>query len=80
MEYIVKNIRAHTKHCMGCQKTNSDVMITFQTDRFAHQHMEDLSAAKEPHDITFHDLFLTQEQAEAFYDELGKALKHNKET
>lgn len=57
----VSSIQAHNKDCIGCQKTKKDIMIGFQLEG----------------SNTFHDIFLTQEQAKAFSESLQKQIHNN---
>lgn len=59
---ILRTIRVHNKHCMGCRSRKKDVMISVQT--------------VESEDIT--DVFLTTTQAENFIIDLEKTLRDNK--
>lgn len=61
MDIKVKNIRAYGKGCIGCQNTGTDIMISYMPEN----------------SDQIIDLFLTQEQAEAFQPELCQALVRN---
>lgn len=65
MDKKVSYIGVHGKNCMGCQNNNRDIMICLQDER-------DLK------NMIFNDWFLTQEQAEQLYKQLGEQINRNK--
>lgn len=60
---IVDSIRAYGKGCMGCQHTQSDIMISY----------------KPIGSVVIKDIFLTNEHAQWLVLELQKRLKENQE-
>jgi len=64
-EIIIKtNVRAYSKDCIGCKRHKAHTMISFSNP-----------TPENKHAIT--DLFLNKEQAESFYEELGRVLERS---
>jgi len=64
MEALVKNIRAYDRIVSGCQRHGADVMLSFRrTDEKR----------------VVHDLFISNEQAEALIKELQEAVAENQQ-
>ena len=61
MEFTVKDIRAYHRNVVGCKKHSRDIMIAFSYDE----------------DSGVHGVFLTQEQAVRFHDELERMICRN---
>ena len=61
MKFTVKDIRSYHRNVMGCQLQERDIMISFSYDE----------------DSGVHDVFLTQEQAVRFHDELERMICRN---
>ena len=59
---ILNHHSVHGTRCVGCIRTNTDVMITFMDDQ---------------NDQEFNDWFLTTEQAESLCESLAEVLKRN---
>lgn len=60
-ETIIKHISVHGQSCIGCERHEKDVMITFMDEE------------KE----NVHDLFLTTSQADGLLNELKRVLESN---
>lgn len=60
-ETHAESSRAYGKGCAGCIRAEKDIMLSFFDDDGG----------------DFHDVFLTQADAEQFYKELGKAIESN---
>lgn len=63
MDSTINNIRAFDKEVHGCKRHKKDIMISFQTEGSR----------------DFHDIFLTNQQAEELIVSLQKSLKTNSE-
>ena len=62
MELIATTIRAYDSGCIGCQRHDRDIMLSFMYEG-------------DPERSKIHDLFLTQEQALALHKELGERIE-----
>ena len=69
--------RAYGKDCMGCKSTKSDVMLSFGAGNGLDVLNGNNEKISERKDIL--DLFISFNQAEMLYDELGKIIKKQKE-
>jgi hypothetical protein len=63
MEIITKYISAYGKNCYGCKYHEKDVMIEVETENVN----------------SYHDIFLTQEQAITLVESLQKIIKQNQQ-
>ncbi len=63
MEFIVKTLQVHGKNCIGCLYHKKDVMISLSTLK----------------DLYFHDIFLTNTQAQQLIIQLRKTLRNNEQ-
>lgn len=61
MEFTVKDIRAYHRNVFGCEKHERDIMISFSHEEYP----------------GVNDVFLTQEQAVRFHDELERMICRN---
>lgn len=63
MDDNITSIAVYGKGVVGCKRHHRDIMVAFQIEN----------------DKEFHDIFLTQDQAQGLYVELGEKLKANKD-
>ena len=66
-EFKADDVRVSDKHCMGCERFDSDIMLTIINKR------ED-----KEHSYKFTDIFLSTEQAEKLLSQLEEKLQYNK--
>lgn len=66
-EFLAENVKVHGKSCIGCQRWDRDIMVSFTDENKKHK-----SGVAE-----CFDLFLTTEQATKLRDKLTKELEKN---
>lgn len=66
-EFLAENVTVHGKNCVGCQRWDRDIMVSFM----------DKNKSYDGGIGTYFDLFLTTEQAIRLRDGLTKELKRN---
>lgn len=70
MESGVISTAVHSRKCIGCKRTKSDIMITMSTPGSEEDKVRGLT-------MNFNDFFLNTKQAETLVTQLKQRLKEN---